>query len=64
SFTLYHKNGTLLPGEIRCITYVGQKKRGQAICESIGGQLIHGNPITCTGSTNYTVCAQYKLADL
>ncbi len=62
SFTLYHKHGTLYPGNIRCVTYVGQKKRGQAICESIGGELMSGNPTTCTGSTN-TVCAQYKLAN-
>ena len=63
SFTLYHKNGTLFPGEIRCITYVGQKKRGQAICEGMGGILKQGNPITCSG-TNNTVCAQYQLANL
>ncbi len=64
SFTLYHKHGTLTPGQIRCTTYVGQKKRGQAICESMGGQLVNGNPTTCSGGATHTVCAQYKLADL
>ena len=69
SFTLYHKHVTdpsyaAARGEIRCITYVGQKKRGQAICESMGGTLISGNPITCSGSKTYTTCAVYKLTNL
>ena len=67
SFTLYHKHltqETLLAyrGNIYCITYVGQKKRGQAICESMGGKLKRGNPTTCSGTTN-AVCAMYKLVD-
>ena len=68
SFTLYHKNLTSdvsafdNRGQIRCVTYVGQKKRGQAICESMGGEGVKGNPTTCSG-TNNAVCASYKLAD-
>ncbi len=67
SFTLYHKhiareNMSFYRGKILCVTYVGQKKRGQAICESIGGTLISGNPTTCTGDTD-SICAQYKLVD-
>ncbi len=65
SFTLYHRFSEAYPtlaGQIRCVTYVGQKKRGQAICESIGGQLHLGKPTTCTGNTN-KVCAQYELTD-
>ncbi len=64
SFTLYHRHSSSKAeaGQIRCVTYVGQKKRGQAICESMGGQLITGNPTTCSGETN-KVCAQYKLTD-
>ncbi len=64
SFTLYHKHAdTSLAGSIRCVTYVGQKKRGQAICEGIGAQLTDGNPVTCDGGTN-DVCAIYKVSDL
>ena len=64
SFTLYHQHtdDQTYAGRIFCITYVGQKKRGQAICESMGGQLTVGNPTTCSG-TNNKVCAMYKLAD-
>ncbi len=67
SFTLYHKHltqETLLAyrGNIYCVTYVGQKKRGQAICESMGGELKRGNPTTCSGTTN-ALCAMYKLVD-
>ena len=65
SFTLYHRfsSDNFRKGQIRCVTYVGQKKRGQAICESIGGQLVNGNPTTCSGG-NAKVCAEYKLTDL
>ena len=66
SFTLNHRFGTndsIEKGTIYCYTYVGQKKRGQAICESFGGKLVKGNPTTCSGTTNET-CAQYKLTDL
>ena len=65
SFSFYHKHNTehpTLQGQIRCVTYVAQKKRGQAICEGFGGILVQGKPTTCSG-TNNKVCAQYKLAN-
>ena len=65
AFTLYHRFSTannVDKGTIYCVTYVGQKKRGQAICESMGGELKSGNPTTCTGA-NDKVCAQYKLTN-
>ena len=61
SFTLYHRfGGTSNDGEIRCITYASRKKRGKAICESMGGQLI--STAKCGDSGN-EVCSQYKLTD-
>ncbi|MBO7238279.1 MAG: prepilin-type N-terminal cleavage/methylation domain-containing protein [Elusimicrobiaceae bacterium] len=65
SFTLYHRHisNSTTRGQIRCVTYASHKKRGKAICESFGGELISDKDSTC-GDTDNTICRTYKLSNL
>ena len=57
SYSWYYKNKR---NSVNCVTYASRKKRGNAICEGFGGQLIRSNA-NCGDTGRATICNQYRL---